>query len=90
MPKKLSVEELNELRMKKRSGNKKEILFGKEIDALKKGEAIFISKEEWIETKVKTVIGAYYYGKYVKGVDEKDRVISYESVAGGFVITKLK
>jgi hypothetical protein len=90
MPRKITKEELSEMRMKRRSGVRKEIMFGKDIDELKAGDSLIITKEDWEETKLKTKIAAYYYGKYVKGVDEKQRVISYETLPDGFVITKKK
>jgi hypothetical protein len=86
MPKKLTKEEAQKLRATKKRGAKKEIIFGAEIDALKKGEELFISEKEW---KVKTSLTSYYYGKYAKGVEKKDRKITYEKVEGGLLITKL-
>jgi hypothetical protein len=88
MPRKLSKEESKKLRETKKSGGvRKEIRFGKEIEALKKGEELLIEHHEW---DMKTTMLAYYYGKFAKGVAETDREIKYESVEGGLLITKLK
>jgi hypothetical protein len=39
---------------------------------------------------VKTSLSSYYYGKYSKGIEEKDRTVGYRKVTGGLLITKLK
>jgi hypothetical protein len=74
------------LASRKRGGTSKEILFIKEIEALKKGEGLFISEKEW---KMKTTPTAYYYGKFTKGKKVADRVYSGHKVAGGFMVVKL-
>ncbi len=63
------------------------IKFGDEISALKKGEGLFISDNEWT---AQTTITAYYYGKFRKGIKEEDRVYNYQKVKDGFLITKIK
>jgi len=35
-------------------------------------------------------MSSYYYGKYSKGIDVKDRTVGYRKVNGGLLITKLK
>ena len=48
MPKKLTKDEANKLiESSKKGGRKAEIIFGAEIEALKKGEDLFISDGEW-------------------------------------------
>jgi hypothetical protein len=88
MPKKLSKDEANKLvESSKRGGRTASIIFGDDIEKLKKGEDLFISEDEWT---VKTSMSSYYYGKFSKGIDPKDRKISYRKVTGGLLITKLK
>lgn len=86
MPKKLTKEEVLKLRATRKHGVKKPTLFVEEINNLKKGESLLIAEKEW---KIKTSPTAYYYGKFTKGIEKKDRVISYEKVEGGLMITKL-
>ena len=86
MPKKLTKEEAQKLKDSQKKGVKKPIHFIEDINALKKGESLMITDKEW---KMTTTPTAYYYGKFTKGVDKKDRVISYNKVEGGFMITKL-
>ncbi len=83
MAKKLNAEQVKELKSVNRKG---EIKFGKEISELKKGEGLMISDSEW---DMKTTIPAYYYGKFRKGVEEKERQFSYRKVDGGYIIEKL-
>lgn len=88
MPIKLSKDEANKLvESSKRGGRKASIIFGDEIEKLKKGEDLFISEDEWT---VKTSMSSYYYGKYSKGIEVKDRTVGYRKVSGGLLITKLK
>lgn len=86
MPKKLTKDEANKLRETSRKTTKS-IIFGDEINDLKKGEELFISDKEWTQ---KTTMTAYYYSKFAKGKEKSDRVISYGRVKDGFLITKLK
>ena len=74
------------LASRKRGGGTKEILFIKEIEALKKGEGLFISEKEW---KMKTTPTAYFYGKFTKGKKESEKVYSGHKVPGGFMVVKL-
>ena len=88
MPKKLTKEEAKELRTNsKRGGVKKEVLFINDINELKKGEELLIEDREW---KMKTTMTAYYYIKFTKGIPKNERLISYQKVEGGLLITKLK
>lgn len=88
MPIKLSKDEAKKLiESSKRGGRKATIIFGEDIENLKKGEDLFISEDEWT---VKTTMSSYYYGKFSKGIDEKDKKIAYRKVNGGLLITKLK
>jgi hypothetical protein len=89
MPKKITKEEAEKILSSVKKGGTKEVQFSKEINELKKGEKLHISAEEWKATGRKTKIGSYYYGKFKKGVAEKDRKIDYSEVSGGLVITKL-
>lgn len=86
MPRKLTKEEAQKLRESKRQGAKKPVQFGEEITNLKKGESLLITEKEW---KMNTTPTAYYYGKFTKGIEKKVRVISYQKVEGGLMITKL-
>jgi hypothetical protein len=86
MAKKLTKEEAEKLLLSSKR-TPKQILFIDQINELKKGEALFISEKEWPQ---KTTMTAYYYQKFTKGVDKEDRVISYNRVKGGFMITKVK
>jgi hypothetical protein len=86
MPKKLSKEEATKLRESSKRTTKS-LIFGDEINELKKGEELFISDKEWT---MKTTMTAYYYAKFAKGIDKNDREFSYGRVKDGFVITKLK
>ena len=89
MPKKISKEEAEKILSSAKKGGKRDVQFGKEIDELKKGEKLHITAEEWKATGRKTKIGSYYYGKFRKGIEEKDRTIKYQEASGGLVITKL-
>jgi hypothetical protein len=90
MPKKISKGEAETILSSSKKGAKKEIQFAAEIGELKKGEQLHISAEEWTATGRATKIGSYYYGKFRKGIDEKDREYHCQGVAGGLIITKLK
>ena len=81
-----SKEETKQLLEAKKGGVNKPIIFGSEIEALKKSEGLFISAEEWA-TKLKTNISAYYWSKYSKNKEVK--TISISKVEGGHLITKL-
>lgn len=88
MPKKLTKEEAKELRETRRKGGlKKETLFIKDINELRKGEELLIEDKEW---KMKTTMTAYYYNKFTKNIPKNEREISYEKVKGGLLITKIK
>jgi hypothetical protein len=89
MLRKLTKEELTTLLETKRSGARKEIQFGSELESLKKGESILITKEDWAASKIKTKINAYYYGKFKKGLSKEEVKFEYVSLPAGFVITKL-
>ena len=86
MPKKLTKDESIQLRESSKRTTKS-LIFGDEINELKKGEDLFISDKEWT---MKTTMTAYYYGKFAKGIEKNDREFSYGRVKDGFVITKLK
>jgi len=68
----------------KRTGVNKPILFAKEIEALKKGEGLLITFEEF---PLKTSMPAYYYAKYSKGKEVK--TLSISKVEGGYLLTKI-
>jgi len=68
----------------KRTGVNKPILFAKEIEALKKGEGLLITVEEF---PLKTSIPAYYYAKYSK--DKEVKTLSISKVEGGYLLTKI-
>jgi hypothetical protein len=85
MAKKLNVEEV--LKLKSTASKKGEIKFEKEIFSLKKGEGYFIKLDEW---DLKTSIPAYYYGKFRKGLTDKDREYSYRKIGDGYLIEKIK
>jgi hypothetical protein len=68
----------------KRTGVNKPILFAKEIEALKKGEGLLITLEEF---PLKTSMPAYYYAKYSKGKEVK--TLSISKVEGGYLLTKI-
>jgi hypothetical protein len=86
MAKKLTKDEAEKLiQSSKRTA--KDILFGDQINDLKKGESLFISDKEWT---MKTTMTAYYYQRFGKGIEKADRAISYNRVKDGFLITKLK
>jgi hypothetical protein len=89
MVQKITKEELAVLLEKKRSGARKEIQFAAELESLKKGESILITKDAWASSKIRTKINAYYYGKLRKGIPEDQRKFDYQSLAAGFVITRL-
>jgi hypothetical protein len=89
MIKKLTKEELDAMLETKRAGARKEVQFAAELESLKKGESILITKEDWSNTKIKTKINAYYYGKFRKGVEKENQKFDYRSLPAGFVITKL-
>lgn len=79
-------EEVLTILASRKRGVKKEVLFIKEIETLKKGEGLFITEKEW---KMKTTPTAYYYGKFTKGKKKEERTYSGSKVEGGFLITKL-
>jgi hypothetical protein len=85
MAKKLNVEEV--LKLKETISKKGDVKFGAEISALKKGEGFVIKLEEW---DLKTTIPAYYYGKFRKGVSDKDREYSYRKIGDSYLIEKIK
>jgi hypothetical protein len=89
MAQKITKEELAVLMETKRSGARKEIQFAVELDSLKKGESLLITKEDWEKSKIKTKINAYYYGKLRKGIPENQWKFNYQSLPSGFVITKI-
>jgi hypothetical protein len=70
--------------METKKGGIKPIIFGAEIEKLKKEEGLFIGEEEW---NIKATPAAYYYAKYRKG--KETRTISISKVEGGHLITKL-
>jgi hypothetical protein len=89
MIKKITKEELAVMLETKRSGARKEIQFSTELESLKKGESILITKDDWAATGIKTKINAYYYGKFKKGLSKEQSKYEYQSLPAGFVITKL-
>ncbi len=86
MAKKLSKDEAEKLLQSSKRAPKS-ILFIEQINELKKGEALFISDKEWPQ---KTTMTAYYYQKFTKGKEKSERIISYNKVKDGFLITKIK
>jgi len=63
MSKTVSIKEVNEILANRVSRIAKPTIFGKEIEALKRGEGFLISKDEW---KMKTSPSSYYYRKFNK------------------------
>ena len=84
MPVLKSKEDVKSLLESKKSGVNKPVLFSPEIEALKKGEGLLISPEEF---PLKTSIPAYYYAKYSKGKEVK--TLSITKVEGGYLLTKI-
>jgi len=84
MPVVKSKEETKSLLATKRNGINKPVLFATEIEALKKGEGLLITLEEF---PLKTSIPAYYYAKYSKGKEVK--TLSISKVDGGYLLTKI-
>ena len=84
MPVVKSKKDVELLLATKRTGVNKPILFAKEIEALKKGEGLLITTEEF---PLKTSIPAYYYAKYSKGKEVK--TLSISKVEGGYLLTKI-
>jgi hypothetical protein len=89
MIKKITKEELAVMLETKRSGARKEIQFSAELESLKKGESILITKEAWSNTNIMTKINAYYYQKFRKGMSSEEQKFGYQSLPAGFVITRL-
>ncbi len=85
MPVVKSKEE-TKLMLEAKKGGVKPIIFGDQIDSLKKSESIFISTQEWAE-QLKTSVSAYYWAKYSKNKEVK--TMSVSKVEGGHLITKL-
>jgi len=84
MPVVKTKEDVKSLLANKKSGVNKPVLFATEIEALKKGEGLLISPEEFT---LKTSIPAYYYAKYSKGKEVK--TLSIAKVEGGYLLTKI-
>ena len=84
MPVVKSKEDVKAILATKRTGVNKPILYASEIEALKKGEGLMITLEEF---PLKTSIPAYYYAKYSKGKEVK--TLSIAKVDGGYLLTKI-
>jgi hypothetical protein len=84
MPVVKSKEDVKVILATKRTGVNKPILYASEIEALKKGEGLMITLEEF---PLKTSIPAYYYAKYSKGKEVK--TLSIAKVDGGYLLTKI-
>ena len=84
MPVVKTKEDVKSLLETKKSGVNKPVLFATEIEALKKGEGLLISLEEF---PLKTSIPAYYYAKYSKNKEVK--TLSIAKVEGGYLLTKI-
>ena len=82
----LKTKEETKLMLEAKKGGAKPIIFGDQVNSLKKAESLFISTEEW-GALLKTCVSAYYWSRYSKNKEVK--TISISKVEGGHLITKL-